>query len=316
MQKKAFITGISGFAGSHLAEFLLSKKYKVAGIVRKKENPNLAKIQKNLELFQGDLQNETRVGAILKKAKANEIFHLAGFSVPRLSFDQPSKVFETNVVSTINLFEAIVGQKLKPVVVSIGSSEVYGITKKGAKISEEFPLNPVSPYGVSKAAQDFFGFYYFKNYDIPVIRLRPFNHIGPRQESTIAVSSFAKQIASIEKGFAEPVIFVGNLEAKRDFTDVRDMVAAYYLAASKCKSGEVYNVGSGQSYTLAAILDILLTFAKAKIKVKLDKSLLRPADIPDFVANSEKFSKVTGWKPEIPLEKTLKDTLNYWREKI
>ena len=309
---KALITGISGFAGSHLAEFLLEKKYKVAGIVRKKENPNLEKIQSKLKLFQADLQNKDQVKKILARVQPLQIYHLAGFSVPGLSFDKPSATFEANVFTTINLFQSLVQLQLKPMVVNIGSSEEYGLTN-AEKISEQTPLNPPSPYAVSKIAQDYLGFFYFKSYAIPVIRLRPFNHIGPRQDENFAISSFAKQIAAIEKGFAEPVIFVGNLEARRDFTDVRDIVRAYYLAALRCTPGEVYNVGSGKSYTLAQILDILLTFAKAKIKVKVDKNLLRPVDVPEFVANSAKFIKATGWKPEIPLEKTLKDILNYWR---
>lgn len=316
MKQKALITGISGFAGSYLAEFLLGKNLKVAGIIRKKENPNITHIEDKLELFLADLQNEAQVKKIFKKVKPDIIFHLAGFSVPRLSFENPSKVFEANVISAVNLFEAIVSAKLKPVVISIGSSEVYGITEAGRKISEKFPVQPISPYGVSKATQDNLAYYYFKNYQIPAIVLRPFNHIGPRLQPTIAVSSFAKQIAAIEKGFAESVIYVGNLKARRDFTDVRDMVRAYFLATLRCTPGEIYNVGSGKSYSLAKILEILLTFAKVKIKIKIDKKLLRPLDIPEFVADSTKFMKKTSWKPEITLEKTLKDTLNYWRAQV
>lgn len=316
MVKKVLITGISGFAGSHLAEFLLSKKYKVAGIVREKDNPNITHIEDKLELFLADLQNESQIKKVLKATKPDVVFHLAGFSVPRLSFENPVKVFEANVISAINLFEAIVATKLKPVVVSIGSSEVYGITQAGRKISEKFPVQPISPYGVSKATQDNLAYYYFQLCQIPVIVLRPFNHIGPRQEALVAVSSFAKQIASIEKGLQVPVIFVGNLEARRDFTDVRDMVRAYWLSALKCATGEIYNVGSGESYSLAKILEILLTFAKVKIKIKVDKSLMRPVDVPEFVANSTKFEKTTGWKPKIKLEKTLEDSLNYWRAQV
>jgi GDP-4-dehydro-6-deoxy-D-mannose reductase len=213
------------------------------------------------------------------------------------------------------LFESLISLKLTPTFVNIGSSEEHGITEN-QKISEETPFNPASPYAVSKLAQDYLGFFYFKSYGIPVVRLRPFNHIGPRQDDSLATSSFAKQIAQIETGVQEPVIFVGNLEAKRDFTDVHDMVRAYFLAAQKCVVGEVYNIGSGQSFSLAKILEILLSFSKVKIKVKVDKNLLRPLEVPNLVCDPKKFVKATGWKPEITLEKTLEDILNYWRNNI
>lgn len=315
MSKKVLITGISGFAGSHLAEFLLSKNFEVAGIVRKKENPNISHIENKLKQFLADLQNKNQIKKILKQVNPDQIFHLAGFSVPRLSFGKTKEVFEANVFSTINLFESLVELKLKPTFVNVGSSEEYGLTK-GGKISEETPFVPASPYAVSKLAQDYLGFFYFKNHQIPVIRLRPFNHIGPRQEPVIAVSNFAKQIAQIEKGLQNPVIKVGNLAARRDFCDVREMVEAYWLAAEKCTPGEVYNIGSGKSYSLAQILEILLSFSKIKIKVEVDKSLLRSLDVPEFVANPAKFIKETSWKPKIKLGKTLKDILNYWRTQL
>ena len=315
MLKKALITGISGFAGSYLAEFLLSQNYQVFGIVREKDNPNLAQIQKKIKLFQADLQDKKQVKKVLAEVAPDQIYHLAGFSVPRLSFGKTAEVFEANVIPAINLFESLVELKLASTFVNIGSSEEYGLTKNG-KISENTTFNPASPYAVSKLAQDFLGFFYFKNHGIPVIRLRPFNHIGPRQEPVIAVANFAKQIAQIEAGAQESVIKVGNLKAKRDFCDVRDMVEAYWLAADKCTPGEVYNIGSGISYSLAQILEILLSFSKIKIKVKVDKNLLRSLDVPEFVANPAKFIKATGWKPKIKLGKTLKDILNYWRTQL
>ncbi len=315
MAKKALITGISGFAGSYLAEFLLSKNFQVAGIVRKKANPNISHIESRLKLFLADSQNRNQVKKVLAEIKPDQIYHLAGFSVPRLSFGKTAEVFEANVIPAINLFESLVELKLASTFVNIGSSEEYGLTKNG-KISENTTFNPASPYAVSKLAQDFLGFFYFKNHGIPVIRLRPFNHIGPRQEAVIAVANFAKQIAQIEAGAQESVIKVGNLKAKRDFTDVRDMVEAYWLAADKCTPGEVYNIGSGKSWSLAQILEILLSFSKIKIRVEVDKSLLRSLDVPNFTADPTKFVKVTGWKPKIKLEKTLEDILNFWRKKV
>jgi GDP-4-dehydro-6-deoxy-D-mannose reductase len=199
----------------------------------------------------------------------------------------------------------------------VASAEVYGsVTKEDLPMGEDTPLNPTNPYAVSKLAQDFLGLQYFLSYGIKTIRVRPFNHVGPRQAPNFVISSFAQKIAEIEKGKREPILPVGNLEAKRDFTDVRDMVKAYSLIMEKGEFGEVYNIGSGRSYKISEILEMLLSFSSVKITVEIDKSLFRPIDDPELVCDSTKINKTTGWKAEIPLEETLKDTLDYWRNII
>jgi GDP-4-dehydro-6-deoxy-D-mannose reductase len=199
----------------------------------------------------------------------------------------------------------------------VASAEVYGCVKKeDLPIDEETPLNPTNPYAVSKLTQDFLGLQYHLSYGLKTLRVRPFNHVGPRQSPNFVVSTFAQKIVEIEKGKREPVLPVGNLQAKRDFTDVRDVVKVYSLLMEKGEFGEVYNIGSGVSYKIAEILEKLLSISKVKITVKVDKSLFRPIDDPDLVCDVTKVTKLTGWRPEIPIEKTLKDTLDYWRNII
>jgi GDP-4-dehydro-6-deoxy-D-mannose reductase len=317
MTKKALITGIAGFAGSHLAEFLLAKNFAVFGTVLEKNNPNISHLEGKINLEVCDLLEKNKVFKTIEKIKPDLIFHLAGFTIPRLSFGEPEEAFKINVFGQINIFEAVRNLKLATKVLIVGSSEEYGIVKNPKKpVNENEPLNPVSPYAVSKVAQDFCGLAYFHTYKMPILRIRPFPHLGPRLDERLAVSSFAKQIAQIEKGIQERVIKVGNLEARRDFTDVRDMVNAYFLAGLKCKPGEVYNIGSGKSYSLLQTLDILLSLSKVKIKVESDLGRFRPVDVPEIICDAEKFRKLTGWEPKIKIEQTLEDTLNYWREKV
>lgn len=183
-------------------------------------------------------------------------------------------------------------------------------------ITEDNPLRPLSPYGVSKVAQDLLGYQYFKSYEMKIIRTRAFNHTGPRRGEVFVCSTFAKQIAEIEKGIKEPVMYVGNLEAQRDSTDVRDVVKAYWLAADKCEPGEVYNISSGKPKTIQSILDTLLSLTDKKLEIKNDPARMRLSDVLVLEGDSSKFREKTGWKPEIPFEKTLKGTLDYWRERL
>lgn len=315
--QRVLITGISGFAGSHLADLLVAENYQVTGIVRKSQNPNIAHLEKKILLIQADISRKDEVTKILKETKPDVIFHLAAYSVPRLSFNAVWETFEANVKPETNILKSIVEIGIKPKLIIVGSSEEYGLVSKNMlPISEGTTLSPSSPYAVSKVAQDFLGYVYFKAYDLPIIRLRPFNHIGPRQDESIATSSFAAQIARIEIGKKPPKIIVGNLKARRDFTDVRDIVRAYLLAAQKAKVGEVYNIGSGQSYSLEEILGMLISLAKIKVKVEVDSRLLRPADIPKMVCDARKFQKDTGWKRKYSIKETLKDILDYWRRRV
>ncbi|MCK4337388.1 MAG: GDP-mannose 4,6-dehydratase, partial [Candidatus Aminicenantes bacterium] len=245
------------------------------------------------------------------------IFHLAAQSFVPTSWVCPAETFAINAVGEINLFEAVLNLKLSPRIQIAGSSEEYGfVNPDEVPMKESNPLRPLSPYAVSKVAQDLLAYQYFKSYGLETVRTRGFNHTGPRRGDVFICSNFAKQIVEIEKGVRKPVIYVGNLEAQRDFTDVRDMVKAYWLSLEKGESGDVYNIGSGKTYRMQEILDILLSLSKASVTVEVDPKRLRPSDVPILLSDSSKFRSLTGWKPEIPLEKTLQDLLDHWRERI
>jgi GDP-4-dehydro-6-deoxy-D-mannose reductase len=223
----------------------------------------------------------------------------------------------TNVVGQLNIFEAMRELKLEARVQLACSSEEYGMVYDDeVPIKESNPLRPLSPYGVSKVAQDLLGYQYHQSYGLFIVRTRGFNHTGPRRGDVFVSSNFSRQIAMIEKGKQEPVLSVGNLEARRDFTDVRDMIKGYWLALEKGEPGDVYNIGSGSDVTIRKMLDILLGFSSASIEVRQDPERMRPSDVDVLRADNTKFCAHTGWKPEIPLEKTLEDLLNYWRERV
>jgi GDP-4-dehydro-6-deoxy-D-mannose reductase len=317
---KALITGITGFAGSYLAEHLLSaKKYEISGTYLFEESLSNVKYAKGkLNLIKADLSEQKTVFEIIKDVSPDVIFHLAALTSPADSFKSPTKTLTNNISLQINLMEAVrENNLLNTKILIVSSGEIYGIVKKeNLPIDEETPFVPTNPYSVSKIAQDFLGLTYFLSYNLNIIRVRPFNHIGPGQSSRFVVSSFSKQIAEIEKSKREPVLHVGNLEAKRDFTNVKDMVRAYDLAVDKGKCGEVYNIGSGMSYKMSDILDKLISMSSSKIRIEKDEALFRPNDIPDLICDAGKFTKLTGWKPQISIETTLKDTLDYWRNII
>ncbi len=317
---KALITGITGFAGSYLAEHLLStKKYDISGTYLLEESlSNVRNVKDKLNLIKADLSEEKSVFKIIKEVSPSVIFHLAALTSPADSFKNPVQTLNNNISLEINLLEAVREYNMvNTKILIISSADIYGLVKKeDLPIDEQTPLMPTSPYSVSKIAQDYLGLTYFLSYQLKIIRVRPFNHIGPKQSPNFVVSSFAKQIAEIEKGKRKPVLHVGNLETKRDFTNVKDIVRAYVLAIEKGKYGEVYNVGSGISYKILDILNKLITMSSSKIKIEKDEALSRPSDNPDLICDASKFTKLTGWKPQISIETTLKDTLDYWRNII
>lgn len=315
--KKALITGISGFAGSHLAQYLVAQnKYHIAGTYHSERNlENISSVKSKLNLTKIDLTNSEAVENLIQSTGADFIFHLAAFPSPADSYKNPSLYMQNNINAEINILEAVRLKNLtntKMLIVS--SSEVYGfVSPKDLPINEETPFKPVSPYGVSKIAQDYLGLQYFLAYKLNVVRARPFGHLGPRLSDQFVASAFSKKIAEIEKKKREPILMIGNLDAKRDLTDVRDIVRGYELLMEKGKAGEVYNLGSGVSYYIRYILDVLLSFSAVKIAVQEDQTLLRPNDIPELLCDNRKMLELTGWKPTISIEQSLKDTLDYWR---
>lgn len=317
-KKKAFITGISGFAGSHLAELLLKEGYAVWGSIRaRSKTENIDHIRSKLHLEDADLLDPHSLYSIITKIKPNFIFHLAAQSFVQSSWASPANTMEVNVVGTVNLFEAVRRANIDPIIQIACSSEEYGLVyKHELPVTENNPLRPQSPYAVSKVAMDYLGYQYCQSYKTKIVRTRGFNHTGPRRGEVFASSNFAKQIATIEKGKKEPVIYVGDLSTQRDWTDVRDIVRAYHISVLKCELGEVYNICSEKTVKVGDMLDILLSLSKIKVKIKTDPSRLRPSDVPILLGDCSRFKKKTGWKPEIKFEKTMKDLLNYWRERV
>jgi GDP-4-dehydro-6-deoxy-D-mannose reductase len=261
----------------------------------------------------------TSVYDLLDQVRPDKIFHLAAQSFVPNSWKAPKETLDTNILGELNIFEAVRRLKLDPWIQLACSSEEYGMVYPNeVPIKETNPLRPLSPYGVSKVTQDLLGYQYYQSYKLKIIRTRAFNHTGPRRGENFVTSNFAKQIAEIELGLREPVIYVGNLEAKRDFSDVRDVVCAYWLATEKGQPGEVYNICSNETMTIKQMLDTLLSLSpqRERIKVQEDPARLRPSDVVILLGDSSKFRQQTGWKPEIPFRQTMEDLLNYWRKKL
>jgi GDP-4-dehydro-6-deoxy-D-mannose reductase len=320
---RILITGITGFVGSHLAEYCLQKPdVKVYGTVLSHhlgdELQRVEHIRDKIELLECDLTNRVATSRILEKSKPDKIFHLAAQSFVPTSWKSPEDTLINNTLSELNIFEVLREMKLNPVIVIACSSEEYGLVfENELPVKETNPLRPLSPYAVSKICQEKLGFQYYQSYGLKTVLTRFFNTEGPGRGQDFVTSNFAKQIAEIEKGKKEPIIWVGNLEAKRDFNDVRDMVRAYWLASEKCKFGEPYNVCSGEARSIKSVLELLLSLSKEKnIEVKQDPERMRPSDVPVLVGDSSKFRQQTSWQPEIPFEKTMEDLLNYWRERV
>jgi len=317
---RALITGITGFAGSHLAEYLLGEQpeVEVFGTYRwRSRRENVGEVEGRVSMVECDLRDASSVRRMLERSRPDVVFHLAAQSFVPSSWSGPSETLTTNIAGQTHLFEAIRDLGLDPVIQIACSSEEYGkVLPDEVPIKETNPLRPLSPYAVSKVAQDLLGYQYFQSYGLKVIRTRGFNHTGPRRGDVFVTSNFAKQIASIEAGLQPPVIRVGNLEAIRDFTDVRDMVRAYWLATQKGKPGEVYNIASGKGQTIRDLLDRLVAMAEVEVTVEVDPERLRPSDVEVLLGDSSKFRADTGWEPRIPLEQTLSDLLEFWRARL
>jgi GDP-4-dehydro-6-deoxy-D-mannose reductase len=314
---RALITGITGFVGSHLAEYLLEQGIEVYGTMRwRSPTINIDHIKSSISLIQADVRDSHSLEQALQESKPDYIFHLASQSFVPMSWRAPADTLETNAIGTVHLFEAIRRIQLDPRIQVAGSSEEYGMVyAEEVPIKEENPLRPLSPYGVSKVAEDRLAYQYHESYGMKTIITRAFNHTGPRRGDVFVTSNFAKQIAEIERG-KEAVIYVGNLSAQRDFLDVRDVVRAYWLSLQKCRFGDVYNICSGKTRTIQEVLDLLLSMTEKNISVKQDPARMRPSDVAILKGDSSKFRKETGWEPKIPFEKTLNDLLDYWRMRL
>jgi len=317
---RVLITGITGMVGSHLAEYILANHpgVEVHGLVRwRSPRANIEQIQPKLFLHCAELRDLNSLVILLTKVKPERIFHLAAQSYVTTSFDAPADTLHTNVIGTTNLLDAVRIVGIDPRIHICSSSEVYGqVTKDEVPIRESNPLRPASPYAVSKVGEDMIALQYFLSYGIKAIRTRMFTHTGPRRGDIFAESAFAKQIAEIEAGVRPNPLKVGNLDSVRTFSDVRDAVKAYWLLLEKCTPGEVYNIGGNQTMTVGEMLEMLKGMANTKIEHEVDRSLLRPSDVTLQIPDISKFQSATGWEPEISLEKTLRDLLDYQRNRI
>ena len=319
---RVLITGITGFVGSHMADLLLKDpNVKLFGTRRWSSRMGLLQhipeIEKQIELITCNILDPVSVSEAVESIRPDWIFHFAAESYVAPSWNMPHIYFNTNINGTLNFLEALRKQGLTSTRFHVaGSGEEYGLVHESeAPITEKSELRPVNPYAVSKVAQDLLCYEHHKSYGLHVVRTRAFNHEGPRRDKVFALPTFAYQIARIERELQEPVIKVGNISARRNWTDVRDMVKAYKLAVEKCDPGELYLIGSDRVLTVKECLDKLIGMSKrsGEIRIEEDPSRVRPTEVPLLVGKYDKFASKTGWKPETAFEQTLEDTLNYWR---
>jgi len=317
---KILITGVTGFAGSHLADYLLEEvpEAEITGLYRwRSRRENILHLEGRVALAECDIRDATATRDVVEDLRPDYIFHLAAQSFVPTSWRAPQESLSTNILGQLNIFEAVRKARLDCRIQVAGSSEEYGMVHPGEiPITEEQPLRPLSPYAVSKVAQDALAYQYFMSFGMKTIRTRGFNHTGPRRPSVFVCSDFARQVMEISLEMRPPVIRVGNLEARRDFTDVRDTVRGYWMALSRGEPGQVYNVASGSSWAISEVLDKLLELAGVTVRIERDPDRMRPSDVPRLEGDSRRLREATGWKPTIPFERTLSDLLDYWRERL
>ncbi|CEG13855.1 GDP-6-deoxy-D-mannose reductase [groundwater metagenome] len=315
MKMKVLIIGSTGFAGMYLLNELKEyDKFDIYGTYYHSSSQNFKIVEKNIKLFKCDITNYQSIEKIIKKIKPDILFHFGAYVTVAKSFDEVDKIFETNVLGTVNVMESIKKNCKDSKVLISGSNEVYGEVKQDEMpIKESQTLNPMNPYGISKATQEMLGSYYFKVFRIETYLTRTFHYMGPSQPLGFVAPDFAKQVVDVERGIRE-YITVGNLDAKRDFLDIRDVVRAYVDIITNGKPGKIYNVCRGKSISIQEIFNILIKNSNNKnIKIKIDSAKLRPSDVPNFVGDNSRLMNDTGWEPEIKIEKTLKDIIKFWR---
>lgn len=312
--KKALIIGAAGFVGGYLAEHLCQTRGMEVYITKLSAEEFRGNCDRVYDL---NILDKEEIISLLFEARPDYIFHLAAQSSVGVAWKNPSLTIDINIKGSVNVMDAVRELYYKPRILLIGSGEEYGYIEEGEiPIREENRIRPGNIYAATKACQNMIGNIYAQAYDMEVMMVRAFNHIGPTQSPIFVVSDFCRQVAEIEKGIREPVMYVGNLDARRDFTDVRDVVEAYGLLAEYGKPGETYNVGRGEAISIREILEMIIALSDRDIRIEIDKNKLRPVDVPIIEADISKIHSLTGWKPKILLKQTIKETLNYWRETI
>ncbi|MCC6457444.1 MAG: GDP-mannose 4,6-dehydratase [Caldilineaceae bacterium] len=329
---RVLLTGAAGFTGSHLAEYLLGEalapgqgRMLAAGAgeaielhcVVHRHDRRIHHLRHLMQLHRGDLRNGLWVNDLIENVQPDYLLHLAAWSDVGGSWQQPWTTYELNIQCQLHLLQALQRWSPKCRVLVVTSNEVYGLLNPDdLPVDEETPFRPNNPYGVSKVTQDMMALQYWLSHQLPTVRVRSFNHIGPGQADVFVASAFARQIAEIEAGQRQPVVTVGNLEAQRDFTDVRDVVRAYWSVIQEGEAGEVYNVGSGQARSARWLLETLLTLTPVQVEVKIDPDRLRPSDVPISVCDNRRLVQATGWQPQVDLRQSLQDLLNDWRREV
>ncbi len=312
--KKALIIGAAGFVGSYLIDHI--QKHCIWSIVVTKMPQERLTLQ-GADVCDLDIMDPAAITELLEEKRPDYIFHLAAQSSVAVSWKNPGLTVDVNIKGSLNVLDAVRKLDYKPRVLLIGSGEEYGhLRQDEVPVGEDNVLRPGNIYAATKACQNMLGAIYARAYGMDVLMVRAFNHVGPNQSPVFVVADFCRQAAEIELGMREPVIRVGNLSARRDFSDVRDVVRAYAALMEKGKAGETYNVGAGKAVEIRRILDMILSLAKKEIRVETDPSRMRPVDVPVIEADIRKLQACTGWRTEIPLEKTIEETLNYWRETL
>jgi len=307
----AYVTGAEGFIGSHLVRFLGAKGWRVIGSYRLRGTNSFPKAA-NLHYIQCDLSNGQRLTQLIGQYQPTHIFHLGAQSLPTVSWADPVGTFESNVMGSLHLLEAVRRMKRTPVVVSACSSAEYGhVPVSAVPVTEEQPLRPLHPYGISKVCLDLLAREYFLDYGILTVNLRLFNTTGPGKTDD-APSDFVRQLIRVKKGLQPPVIEVGNVQPRRAFLDVNDTVRAFYLAAMKGKRGEAYNLCASKTYEIGELLRVAIRIAGVKVEIRPTDRLMRPSDEKIIFGSSDKFRKDTGWTPRISIEQTLSSMLEYW----
>jgi GDP-4-dehydro-6-deoxy-D-mannose reductase len=316
---RILITGFSGFVGRSLIEQCqaLYPEAQLFGVCRQLKSPAASNGLDHITRFETDITDRDQLRHALAQARPDFVFHLAAQSSVAASWTDPALTLSINVGGTIELLEALRAEHLLPRVIIMGSGEQYGPILQGQNpIRENMPFQLISPYGVSKAAQDLYGYMYFVAYALPVLRVRLFNSFGPYQSAMFVIADFARQIALIEHGKLEPVLMVGNLEARRDFLPVEDVARSLLAIAKKGQPGQAYIIGSGQARSIREMLAIFLACSTASIEIRQNPARLRPVDIPLLVADTSRLHIHTGWEPAIQLEHAIDQTLNYWRKVV